>query len=211
MFDCPMRHCSAFTIQSSMHCSESKRINASFFFYFKSLLFNIRGFFFKSEKFPIQKSRSSFFSMNQWRGLFNTCRIPQLNKDRLDIHFKTGMSRVIIWKKKYEIYYDVFYLFNCLAKESNECPTHLIVMYKYRFYRLETYHQGKQLNITELYRQLEKIVANGDKKAFGVGIGALTADKRDSWAKVNIISCERRKNLEICLNYCESYITYSLQ
>lgn len=60
-------------------------------------------------------------------------------------------------------------------------------MYKYRFYRLETYHQGKQLNITEFYKQLEKIVAIGDSKAFGVGIGALTADNRDSWAQVRIL------------------------
>lgn len=45
----------------------------------------------RNEQFPIQRSRNSFFSMNQWRGLFNTCRIPQLNKDRLDIHFKTGL------------------------------------------------------------------------------------------------------------------------
>ena len=60
-------------------------------------------------------------------------------------------------------------------------------MYKYRFYRLETYHQGKQLNITEFYRQLEKIVTIGESQSFGVGIGALTADNRDSWAKVMII------------------------
>ena len=57
-------------------------------------------------------------------------------------------------------------------------------MYKYRFYRLETYHEGKILNITEFYKQLEKIVANKKNETYGVGIGALSADYRADWAKV---------------------------
>jgi len=43
---------------------------------------------------------------------------------------------------------------------------------------------GKILNISEFYRQLEKIVSNKENQSFGVGIGALTADYRDNWAKV---------------------------
>jgi len=43
---------------------------------------------------------------------------------------------------------------------------------------------GKILNISEFYRQLEKIVNNKDNQLFGVGIGALTADYRDNWARV---------------------------
>jgi carnitine O-acetyltransferase len=111
--------------------------------------------------------------MSQWKGLFNTCRIPQVNIDRLDIHFKT-------------------------ARESSECPTHMIVMYKYRFYRLETYHQGQPLNITEFYKQLEKIVACGNDKSFGVGIGALTADYRDDWARVRIFFIQLVEDCSMC-------------
>ena len=41
----------------------------------------------------MQKSRSSYFSMYQFRNLFNTCRIPLKNKDRLVSNFKTGNSK----------------------------------------------------------------------------------------------------------------------
>ncbi len=75
-------------------------------------------------------------------------------------------------------------MYTSKASESSECPTHLIVMYKYRFHLLESRMDGKILNISEFYRQLEKIVNNKDNQLFGVGIGALTADYRDNWARV---------------------------
>lgn len=57
------------------------------------------------------------------------------------------------------------------------------MIYKHRFFKLETYHNNQRLNVTELYRQLEKIAKT---KSFGPGIGALTADTRDNWAKVRV-------------------------
>ena len=56
-------------------------------------------------------------------------------------------------------------------------------MYKYRFYQIETRHNNKLLNITEFYKQLEKIL--NIKQCYGVGIGALTADNRNDWANVS--------------------------
>lgn len=126
----------------------------------------------RNEKYPVQTSRGAFFSMNQFGNLFNTCRIPQEEKDRLDVHFKT-------------------------AKEG-PCPTHALVIYKYRFFKLETYHNNQRLNATELYRQLEKIAKT---KTFGPGIGALTADTRDHWAKNRRYLIEldpkNKKNLDL--------------
>jgi len=40
------------------------------------------------------------------------------------------------------------------------------------------------LSITEFYKQLESIVKRYEDKPYGVGIGALTGDHRDDWARV---------------------------
>lgn len=112
----------------------------------------------RNERYPIHKSRSEFFSMDQWYRLFNTCRIPCIGRDKLDVHFKT-------------------------VRESDDCPSHIIVMYRYRFYRIESHHEGKRLNLTEFYKQLEKVYSYGNNQSFGVGIGALSADYRNDWAK----------------------------
>ena len=95
--------------------------------------------------------------MNQFRNLFNTCRIPQKNKDRLDVHFKTVNEGV--------------------------CPTHFIVIYKSRFFKVDAFNkEGRLLNPAEMY-DLLKVITSSVKNA-GVGIGALTADHRDDWAQV---------------------------
>ena len=78
--------------------------------------------------------------MDQFRNLFNSCRIPLVNKDRLDFHFKT-------------------------VSQSAECPTHLIVIYKYRFFKMNITHENKLLSITEFYNQIETI--NGKSNNIG--------------------------------------------
>lgn len=69
---------------------------------------------------------------------------------------------------------------------EGDCPSHLIVMYKYRFFKLNIHHENKLLSITEFYNQFESIVNRFSDKSNGVGIGALTAGYRDDWARVNI-------------------------
>ena len=104
--------------------------------------------------------QSGFLSMNQFRNLFNTCRIPLKNKDRLDVHFKT---------------------FN-----EGLCPTHFIVIYKCRFFKIDAFNkENRLLTIGEVYEIL-KMISNKVKSA-GIGIGALTGDYRDDWAKVNFL------------------------
>jgi carnitine O-octanoyltransferase len=100
--------------------------------------------------------------MDQFRNLFNVCRIPLVNKDRLDFHFKTV--------------------------SEGECPTHLIVMYKYRFFKMDIIHENKMLTITEFYNQFESIMNKYGNMPNGIGIGALTADYRDDWARVSLNS-----------------------
>lgn len=159
MFDCHMWHFNAFTMPNFMPCLEMS-----------NSLFNDRGIAFLV-----------------WiSGVACLIHVVSHSLIRIAWIFTLKQVCLLFFKQMwFRLNWRIFV--NCLVRESSECPTHLTVMYKYRFYRLETYHQGKQLNITEFYKQLEKIVAIGDSKAFGVGIGALTADNRDSWAQVRIL------------------------
>ena len=113
-----------------------------------------------SETYPCQKARQSgYLSMNQFRNLYNTCRIPHKGKDRLDVHFRTENEGV--------------------------CPTHLIIIYKQRFFKIDAFNkENRLLNIAEFYEQLKMITQKFATD--GIGIGALTADYRDDWANVFI-------------------------
>ena len=68
---------------------------------------------------------------------------------------------------------------------EGDCPTHLIVMFKFRFFKLNIYHENKMLSITEFYNQLESIVKRCEHEPYGIGVGALTGDHRDDWARVS--------------------------
>jgi hypothetical protein len=54
------------------------------------------------------------------------------------------------------------------------------------------------LNINELYEQLKSI--RNMAKHDGIGIGALTADYRDDWTKVRLISANLNK-IHLCIEY----------
>ena len=58
-------------------------------------------------------------------------------------------------------------------------------MFKNRFFKVDIYDKdSKLLNITELYNQFKSIIDKYSSKSYGIGIGALTGDKRDQWARV---------------------------
>jgi hypothetical protein len=44
----------------------------------------------KREQIEPQQSRGKYFSMDQFRRFYNTCRIPMKKQDRLDVHFRTS-------------------------------------------------------------------------------------------------------------------------
>ena len=112
----------------------------------------------QSETYLIQKTRQSeYLSMSQFRNLFNTCRVPQKDMDRLDTHFKT--------------------------QNEGFCPTHIIVICKSRFFKIEALNkENRLLSVAEFYETLQIITRM--VKTDGIGIGALTGDHRDDWAKV---------------------------
>lgn len=119
--------------------------------------------------------------MDQFRRFFNTCRIPQKDKDTTISYFKTG-SLETSFKYKQIKFNQKF--FQSKASEG-DCPTHLVIVYKNRFFKLEPYDRNKELlKISELYQSLSWIVDEYRDKPPGIGIGALTTDHRDNWAQV---------------------------
>jgi carnitine O-octanoyltransferase len=110
----------------------------------------------KTQVYPVQRSRNSYLSMSQFRNYYNSCRIPLVNKDRLDIHFKTF--------------------------DEGHCSTQLVIMYHNNFFVFDAFQDNELLNPHEVYHQLAKIKTKYNK-TYGVGIGALTADYRDDWAR----------------------------
>lgn len=60
-------------------------------------------------------------------------------------------------------------------------------MYRNRFFKLDTFDRNKNmLEISDLYGQLNWILNSYGNNSLedGIGIGALTADRRENWAKV---------------------------
>ena len=75
-----------------------------------------------------------------------------------------------------------------LVNEGN-CPTHFLVIYKHRFFIVDAYYKNTDnlLNASELYHLFNSLIQKYETKSNGVGIGGLTSDNRDEWAKVFLL------------------------
>lgn len=116
----------------------------------------------RSERLAPNRSADgkTFFSMAQWRRLFNCCRIPLPGRDRLDTHFKT--------------------------EKEGPCPSHVVVACNGHIFLVDAVDKttGSALNPLEWESQLQIIVDEASKTP-GQGISRLTCDDRDTWAKNN--------------------------
>ena len=116
-------------------------------------------------KADVTKKSGTRQSMDQFRYLFNTTRIPQQDEDVLR-HY---------WKPENE-------------ETDNEVPKHAIVL---RNGHTFLYHpmkkDGQELkDPQEIEMDLGKIKAHADAKKTGPGVAALTCDRRERWAQNRI-------------------------
>nr|XP_006811175.1 PREDICTED: peroxisomal carnitine O-octanoyltransferase-like [Saccoglossus kowalevskii] len=113
----------------------------------------------REETLPLDIDRNgTTLSMYQYRSLFNSSRVPGVQKDTFVQWFKT-------------------------AKEGN-CPSHLIVMRKGRFYKFNaTDDDGKILSAPALKRQIEYVKTESDNQPTILSVGMLTALDRIPWAQ----------------------------
>lgn len=102
-------------------------------------------------------ARGNPFCMNQFYRLFNACRTPHENRDKLNIHFK--------------------------PEREGFSPSHLTVMCRGRIFTLQVIDEnGDPYHVPELQLQLQKIREYCDSRPWGSSIGSLTSMNRDDWA-----------------------------
>uniref|UniRef100_A0A8D0DR25 Peroxisomal carnitine O-octanoyltransferase n=1 Tax=Salvator merianae TaxID=96440 RepID=A0A8D0DR25_SALMN len=109
------------------------------------------------EKLPVHKSRGMPLDMDQFRMLFNTCKIPGITQDSIINCFRTV--------------------------REGECPSHLIVLCRGRIFAFNGVHDGHILTPPEIFRQLSYIKERCEREPEGPGLSALTSQERTPWAK----------------------------
>uniref|UniRef100_A0A3P9KQ19 Peroxisomal carnitine O-octanoyltransferase n=1 Tax=Oryzias latipes TaxID=8090 RepID=A0A3P9KQ19_ORYLA len=110
-----------------------------------------------TERLAPQKSGKTPFDMDQFRMLFNTCKVPGVKKDSIQNYFQT--------------------------ESEGSCPSHLVVMCRGRIFAFDALHDGQILTPPELLRQLSYVKERCDREPLGEGVAALTSDERTRWAK----------------------------
>lgn len=111
----------------------------------------------RTERLPPQKAGKTPLDMDQFRMLFNTCKVPGVNKDTIHNYFKTV--------------------------SEGPCPSHLVVICRGRIFTFEGVCNGEILTPPELFRQLSYVKAQCEDRAEGAGVAALTSEERTQWAK----------------------------
>ena len=119
-------------------------------------------YLFREKIRPDGGSQGDKWCMDQYKRMFNGCRIPQEGMDTFTCKFT-------------------------LEKEG-PCPTHVTVIYRKRFFSFEVVHpDGELYTPLEIEQQINRVRAMGDIGAEGAGLGALTTEERDTWAKVGYL------------------------
>uniref|UniRef100_G3MPS7 Choline/carnitine acyltransferase domain-containing protein n=1 Tax=Amblyomma maculatum TaxID=34609 RepID=G3MPS7_AMBMU len=104
--------------------------------------------------------------MSQYQKIFSTCRVPGYKQDRLETYFL-----------------------------SDSPPTHVLVIYNNEFFAVDVYDgQGNPYDEDQILQQLRQVV-NMSTSA-GAGVGILTSEHRDVWAKAFDELCKNPCNAE---------------
>ncbi|XP_053373497.1 peroxisomal carnitine O-octanoyltransferase-like isoform X2 [Mercenaria mercenaria] len=108
---------------------------------------------------PDKDSKGNRLSMNQFRRLFSTCRIPAPQRDHLKTYFK--------------------------PESEGPTPLHLTVFCRGRIFVMKGVDENEEpLTPPELQKQFQYIKDKCDREPEGPGLGALTGDYRATWAQI---------------------------
>ncbi|EYC38035.1 hypothetical protein Y032_0748g2028 [Ancylostoma ceylanicum] len=104
---------------------------------------------------PIMRSRGVIWDMHQYHCLFNSCRVPEMPKDRIYRYFKT--------------------------ESDGDCPSHITVLCRGKVWRVEMLRDGELKTPDELHHVLSYI--DRSSKDDERSVACLTTQNRDKWAK----------------------------
>jgi carnitine O-octanoyltransferase len=128
--------------------------------------------------------KQHYWSMDQFRRLFNTCRVPQPEVDRLETYFRTRFQ------------------------SDHLTSTDIIIFYRGHIFRIAAFEsitpndqQPRICSIRKLYEQLKAVLMHSKcAESAGPGVPALTSAPRDRWAKNRVrlleLSDRNRFNLQ---------------
>lgn len=102
--------------------------------------------------------------MSQYQKIFSTCRVPAPNRDKLETYFL-----------------------------SENPPKHVLVVHNCEFFAVEVFDsQGNPYDVSQILQQLREVVKMSPIPGFGVGV--LTTEHRDVWAKAYEELCQNPRN-----------------
>lgn len=124
----------------------------------------------RTERLHPQKSGKIALDMDQFRMLFNTCKVPGVQKDTIRNYFKT--------------------------EREGPCPSHLVVICRGRIFTFDAVCDGQILTPPELLRQLSCVKECCEGEPEGDGVAALTSEERTRWAlaREHLISIDPHNN-----------------
>ena len=109
------------------------------------------------QEFPVDEKDGSPLSMSQYYNLMSWCRVSQRNIDKY---------------------------FAGLEPAPGPTARYITVITKGRIYKCEVLNSDLEpISILEIEAQLRSIVDDAAQKPFGPGLGSLTGENRDTWAK----------------------------
>ncbi|KAF2366651.1 Acyltransferase ChoActase/COT/CPT [Trinorchestia longiramus] len=124
---------------------------------------------------PQTSVKGNHLSMEQFRRLFNTCRVPGQPSDALRSWWKT--------------------------RREGDCPDHLIVLCNGHIWCFCPYDSRGEVTVAELEAQFTSIRDQSDSMGSGPGVASLTSESRDIWAKncewLRALSANNAKTLEL--------------
>ncbi|KAK6025498.1 hypothetical protein OSTOST_08599, partial [Ostertagia ostertagi] len=88
----------------------------------------------RKETMPITKSRGTIWDMYQYRCVFNSCRVPDLPKDRMDRYFQNRRQRN-----------------ERVSESEGDCPSHIVVLCRGNVWKVETLKNGQIKSPDEFY------------------------------------------------------------
>lgn len=104
--------------------------------------------------------------MSQYQKIFSTCRVPGDKQDSLETYFQSGSP-----------------------------PKHVLVVHNNEFFAVDVYDsQGNPYDEHQILEQLRQVVNMSPSS--GAGVGVLTTEHRDNWAKAFKHLCKSTRNVE---------------
>ncbi|KAL5011511.1 hypothetical protein ScPMuIL_010062 [Solemya velum] len=106
------------------------------------------------QSLPVEQLGGKPLCMIQYYQILTGCRIPGKKKDS--------------W--------------TCFPPDGSDPPRHIVIIHNNTMFSLDVYgHDGKPLNVEQIYQQLLKIVDESPQKVAPLGL--LTMEGRDNWSK----------------------------